>query len=118
MVSLLLSLACAPAIVIAIPPPPPLQENRTRANTKQRYHILRAWHFSHRKQWKEARQSFEEAAKYAPNDPWIYVHWGDAARMLNKEEETVEAWSTALSLFSMKQTKERTLIHQRLRMYP
>ena len=52
----------------------------------------------HNEDVKEARQSFEEAAKYAPNDPWIYVHWGDAARTLDKKEETVEAWSTALSL--------------------
>ncbi|MEC7985533.1 MAG: hypothetical protein VX278_10255 [Myxococcota bacterium] len=118
MVNLLFLLACTPTIAIDIPPPPPLQGSTERIDTRQRYHVLRAWHASHQNRWDIAQIHFQKAVQYAPSDPWIYVHWGDAAKMLNQESDAVNAWSKALSLFGVKQTQERTLIHQRLRSYP
>ena len=118
MVSLLWVLSCAPNIIVDIPPPPPLRESSNQRNNTQRYLVLRAWHHSHNHKWEAARLSFGEAAKHAPNDPWLYVHWGDAAMKLGKKDEAVDAWSKALSLFGVRQTEERALVHQKLRSYP
>ena len=86
-----------------------IPETKTPRNT-----ILKAWYHTHRKEWEQANLWFQQAVDQAPNDPWIYIHWGDAAQKLNHTDLASQKWKMAFTLILPSAVAQRRALKQKI----
>ena len=91
------------------------QEYNTIPNiTTPHQHILSAWYHTHRKEWDLANQCFQRAAEQTPTDPWIYIHWGNAAQKLNHTSTASQKWQEAFQLILPSEMEKRRELKQKI----
>ena len=76
--------------------------------------ILKAWYHTHRKEWTQANLWFQKAAEQTPNDPWIYIHWGDAAQKLQQTELASQKWNMAFERILPSAVAKRRELKQKI----
>ena len=77
-------------------------------------HVLKAWYHVHRKEWSAANQWFQSAAEQTPTDPWIYIHWGNAAQKLNHTSIASQKWHEAFGLILPSEVEKRRELKQKI----
>ena len=107
------SLGCAPKYLVVPPPPKPIERSTPNHKSAQKK-VLKAWYHTHRNEWETASLFFERAIQDEPDNPWTFVHLGDAAMRSGQEVIAHEAWETALSLLLPSDIQLRIKIRQRL----
>jgi|GEM_PF-6377573 len=72
--------------------------NTTSTPKQPHKEILTAWYYTHKGSWPQAQRFFQLAADKSPADPWIYIHWGDAANKVNQTAIATTKWQQAFDL--------------------
>ena len=116
MVSLYLWFACPKPIVI--PPPPKISLASPITDiAPQRTHIMMAWYQTYTNKWEQAQEHFRSAHDLAPEDPWIYISWGDAADVIGDGTQAVWAWEKALEMIPPTDVYIRNSLYQKIESY-
>ena len=114
--SLYMWLACPKPIVI--PPPPKLPISTPIEDTSpQRTEIMMAWYHTYNNRWDQAQESFRQAHQHAPDDPWVYIIWGDAADSIGDGAQAVWAWERALEIAPPTELNLRKMLYQKISEY-
>ena len=79
--------------------------------------IMMAWYHTHKREWNKAEDFFAQAHESHPEDPWIFVSWGDAAHHASQVERAIWAWEQALHNISASDVDVRAELYQRLDQY-
>jgi len=78
------------------------------------YHILRAMLHAEEANWKECNTHFELAAKRRPYDPYLHMHWGNAALKLGQNREAIHRYKEALGRFGVHRSDLRAGIRTKI----
>ena len=111
---LVLTLVGCPHEPIAIPQVEHQKYNTIPDFKTPHQHILKAWYHIHRKEWGLANQWFQQAADQTPTDPWIYIHWGNAAQKLNHTSTASQKWQEAFNLMLPSDVERRRELKQKI----
>ena len=89
------SLGCAPKELVVPPPPKPIERTTPNHKSAQK-NVLKAWYHTHRNEWDKASDFFDRAIQDEPDNPWTFIHLGDAALQSGQSLIAQEAWETLL----------------------
>ena len=78
------------------------------------YHMLRAMLHTHQHDWLAANTHFEMAAKMRPRDPFIFMHWGNAALQMGETQFAVDCYRDALGRFGVHRPDLRAYIQSQI----
>ena len=117
MANWLLLWACTPKPIIIPPPPPPRTQEAIIDRTPKRTMIMTAWYYTQNRNWEKAEEYFSLAHQSAPEDPWIFLAWGDAAHSVAQAQKAIWAWEQALSRTSTADIDMRTELYQKIDAY-
>ena len=115
--SLLFFWSCAPKNIYIPPPPPPPTRKVMVDKAPKRTMIMMAWYHTHRREWYKAETFFSQAHQIAPDDPWIFVSWGDAAHHVSQVERAIWAWEQALAKTTPSDIDVRVELYRKLDQY-
>ena len=79
--------------------------------------IMMAWYHTHKREWEKAENFFSQAQKTNPEDPWIFVSWGDAAHHISQVERAIWAWKQALDKTAASDIEVRANLYRKLDQY-
>ena len=65
------------------------------------YHVIRAQLHAEDSNWNDCNTHFTMAAKRRPRDPFLYMHWGNAARQLGQTQVALVKYKEALGRFGV-----------------
>ena len=109
--------ACAPKPITIPPPPPPRTQKAIVNRIPQRSLVMTAWYYTHSKDWEKAEKFFSRAHETTPEDPWVFVSWGDAAHSISLGQKAVWAWEQALERTSTAEIEIRADLYQKIDAY-
>ena len=95
---------------------PPIKTIPSRAKLSDdvQYHILRAMLHDHENNWDAANTHFEFASKIKPRDPFIFMHWGNAALRQGKNKIAIARYEDALGRFGVHRPDLRAKIRSKI----
>ena len=79
------------------------------------YHVLRAMMYAEDGNWIACNTHFEFAAKRRPHDPYLHLHWGDAALKLGQYKSAVRRYREALGRFGVHRSDLRVQIQFKIK---
>ena len=115
-VTVLLMTPCLnPGAAISRPSIQPTTTQRSTVSDEVQYLVLRAMLHAEAKNWEDCNSHFALAARRRPNDPYLYMHWGDAALKLGQHQTAVKRYKEALGRFGVHRDDLRAKIHAKIK---
>ena len=112
--SIVLFMACLLPGSAIQKPPTARSSPRVNSSEEAEYHVLRAMLHARDHDWEKCNMQYKQAARQRPRDPYLYMHWGNAALQLNQKEDAILRYQEALDRFGKHRPDLRAKIESKI----